>query len=127
MDVYKTQGAFSWSELTTSDPAAAARFYAEVFGWTAKDPDPAMGDYRVVSVGETPVAGIMAPPPGAPPMPSHWGCYVTVNSVDNTLERVQALGGTVLVPPMDVPTVGRMAVLKDPQGAVLSIIQYAAA
>ncbi len=124
MDVYKTQGAFSWSELTTSDPAKAASFYAEVFGWTVKDPDPAMGDYRVVSVGATQVAGIMAPPPGAPPMPSHWGCYVTVDSVENTLERVQALGGTVLVPPMDVPTVGRMAVFKDPQGAALSIIQY---
>jgi len=125
MDVFKTPGAFSWSELTTPDPAAAARFYGEVLGWTVKEPDPNMGGYRVVSVGGQGVAGIMAPPPGAPPMPPHWGCYVTVGNVDNTLERVQALGGTVLVPPMDVPTVGRMAVFKDPQGAILNIIQYA--
>ena len=125
MDVYKTQGCFSWAELTTSDPAAAARFYAEVFDWNVKDADPAMGGYRVVNVGETAVAGIMAPPPGAPAAPPHWGCYVTVKSVDNTLERVSALGGTVLVPAMDVPNVGRMAVFKDPQGAVLNIMQYA--
>ena len=127
MDVYKTQGAFSWSELTTSDPAAAARFYAEVFNWTVKEPDAAMGGYRVVNVGDAGVAGIMAPPPGAPPMAPNWACYVTVNSVDNTLERVSALGGVVLVAPIDVPTVGRMAVFKDPQGAVLSIIQYVTA
>ena len=125
MDVYKTHGAFSWSELTTSDPAAAARFYAEVFDWTVKEPDPAMGGYRVVNVGEVPVAGMMAPQPGAPSVPPHWGCFVTVKSVDNTLERVSALGGVVLVPAMDVPNVGRMAVIKDPQGAVLSVMQYA--
>ena len=57
MDVYKTHGAFSWSELTTSDPAAAARFYAEVFNWTVKDADPAMGGYRVVAIGDAAVAG----------------------------------------------------------------------
>ena len=125
MDVYKTQGAFSWSELTTSDPAAAASFYAEVFNWTVKAPDAAMGGYRVVNIGDASVAGIMAPPPGSPSVPPHWGCYVTVKSVDNTLERVSALGGVVLVPAMDVPNVGRMAVFKDPQGAVLSVMQYA--
>ena len=125
MDVYKTHGAFSWSELTTTDPAAAAAFYGELFGWVAKDMGESMGHYRVVSVGESGVGGIMSLPEGAPPMPPHWGCYVTVDNVETTLARCSALGGKTLVPAMDVPTVGRMAVLQDPQGAVLSVIQYA--
>lgn len=125
MDVYKTQGCFSWAELTTTDPAAAAQFYAQLFGWEVKAPLAEMGDYRIVNVGGVGVAGIMPPPPGAPAMPPNWGCYVTVNDTDETVKKCLSLGGKVLVPAMDVPTVGRMAVLQDPQGAMLSVIAYA--
>ena len=52
MDVYKTHGAFSWAELTTPDPAAAASFYGGLFGWSVKEMGPEMGGYRVVSVGD---------------------------------------------------------------------------
>ncbi len=124
MDVFKTPGAFSWSELTTTDPDAAAAFYSQLFGWTVKAPDAAMGDYRVVNIGEQGVAGIMAMPPGAPPMPPHWGSYVTVADADQTAAQCLALGGQVLVPAMDIPNVGRMVVLQDPQGAVISAIAY---
>lgn len=124
MDVYKTHGAFSWSELTTSDPVAAAAFYGKLFDWTTKDMDMGTGPYIVTAVGETQVAGIMSPPPGAPSMPPHWGCYVTVNNVEETLAACAALGGKTLMPGMDIPGVGRMAVLQDPQGAVLNIMAY---
>ena len=127
MDVYKTPGAFSWSELMTTDPAAAAQFYGALFGWTVKDMDMGTGPYRVANVGDTGVAGIMGMPPGAAPMPPAWGCYVTVDDVDATLAKAESLGGKTVMPPMDVPGVGRMAVLQDPQGAVLSIIKYASA
>jgi len=123
MDVYKTHGAFSWSELMTTDPEAAARFYGELFGWVAKDMGDAMGGYRVVNVGDTGVGGIMGCPEGQP-MPPQWGCYVTVDNVDATLAKCTALGGKTIVPPMEVPTVGRMAVIQDPQGATLSVMQY---
>ena len=125
MDVYKTHGAFSWSELTTTDPTAAAAFYGALLGWSVHEMGPEMGAYRVVNVGNEGVAGIMGMPPGAPPMPPHWGCYVTVTDVDTMLAKCAALGGKVLVPAMDVPTVGRMAVIQDPQGATLSLMQYA--
>ena len=125
MDVFKTTGAFSWNELTTTDPAAAAEFYGKLFGWNVKPPEAAMGGYRVVNVGDAGIGGIMGCPEGAPPMPPHWGAYVTVSNIDQTLERCTALGGKVLMPPMEVPGVGRMAVLQDPQGAVLSVIAYA--
>jgi hypothetical protein len=126
MDVFKTPGAFSWSELVTTDPARAAEFYGQLFGWNVKAPDEAMGGYRVVQLADASVAGIMAMPKDGPPMPPHWGCYVTVADTDQTVQRCIALGGKALMPPMDIPGVGRMAVLQDPQGAVLSVIAYAA-
>ena len=125
MDVYKTHGAFSWSELMTTDPEAASRFYGGLFGWTIKNMDMGTGPYHVASVGDTAVGGIMGMPPDAGAMPPAWGCYITVDNVDETIARCTALGGKTLMPPMDVPTVGRMAVLQDPQGAVFSVMTYA--
>ena len=125
MDAYKTHGAFSWSELMTSNPQAAGEFYGTLFGWTIDKMDMGTGPYHVVKVGETSVGGIMGKPPGAPAgMPSMWGCYVTVKNVDETLAKVRSLGGKVLMEPMEVQGVGRMAVIQDPQGATLSVITY---
>jgi predicted enzyme related to lactoylglutathione lyase len=124
MDPTKTPGAFSWNELTTTDPAAAGQFYGKLFGWSVKDMGAAMGHYLMANVGEHGVAGIMSNPPDAPAMPPHWGSYVTVASVEQTLEKATSLGGKVLMPGMDIPGVGRMAVLQDPQGAVLSVMAY---
>lgn len=126
MDVFKTHGAFSWSELTTGDPAAAAAFYGPLFGWRVEAMDMGGGPYHVLKVGETAVGGIMKAPPGAGPMPPAWGCYVTVDDVEATVARAAALGGKVVVPPMDVPGVGRMAVIADPQGATLNVMRYGA-
>ena len=125
MDAFKTHGAFSWNELMTTDPQAAAAFYGALFGWTSKDMDMGTGPYHVQNIGETSVAGIMGMPPGSPPgMPPAWGCYVTVSDVGQTLERCTSLGGKIIMPAMDIPGVGRMAVLQDPQGAVLSVMAY---
>lgn len=126
MDVFNTHGAFSWCELMTTDPEAAREFYTKLFGWGSKAMDMPNGRYTTLQVGETSVAGLMKLPADAPPgMPPYWGCYVTVADVDATCKQAQQLGGKVLVPVMDVPTVGRMAVIQDPQGAVLSVITYA--
>lgn len=123
MDVFTTPGAFSWCELVTTDPARAAEFYKSLFGWNVKEMAAEMGGYRVVSIGEQGVGGIMAAPQGQP-IPPHWGCYVTVADVDETIEKCKSLGGRVVMEPMEVPNVGRMAVLQDPQHAVLSVIAY---
>lgn len=124
MDVYKTHGAFSWSELATSDPDKASEFYGSLFGWTIKTMGPEMGGYRIAHVGESGVGGIMGIAPGANGMRPAWGVYVTVDDCDATLARAKALGGTVCVEPMEIPGVGRMAVFNDPQGAAISIMQY---
>jgi uncharacterized protein len=125
MDVTKTHGAFSWNELMTTDPKAAASFYGQLFGWKTSEMDMGPGGvYHLQNVGDKSVAGIMAIPPDAKGMPPMWGAYVTVDDVDATLERVTQLGGKVCMPPMDVPGVGRMAGFLDPQGAMLSVIKY---
>jgi hypothetical protein len=124
MDVFTTHGAFSWSELTTSDVAGARQFYGKLFGWQFRDMEMANGSYTTCQVGESSVAGMMKQP--EPDTPVGWGCYVTVRNIDDTVKQVTALGGKVLMPPFEVPTVGRMAVIQDPQGAMLSVITYAA-
>lgn len=124
MDVMKTHGAVSWSELMTTDPDGAKKFYSQLFGWSMKDMTVSSGAYSMGQVGEAAVVGIMSIPPQAAGMPPSWGTYVTVTDVDSTLKEVEQLGGKVLMPPFDVPNVGRMAVIQDPQGAALSIITY---
>ena len=125
MDAFKTHGAFSWSELMTSDPAGAAEFYGKLFGWAIKDMGAEMGGYRMVSVGESGMGGMMAIPAEAKGMPPRWGVYVTVSNLDETLAQAQAMGAKLCMDPMTVPGVGRMAAFNDPQGAMISVIQYA--
>jgi predicted enzyme related to lactoylglutathione lyase len=125
MDAFQTHGAFSWNELMTPDPAAAAHFYHQLLGWTFDSMEMGMGPYRVVKVDDQAVGGIMGVPPDAPAgMPPVWGCYVTVDNADETAGECAALGGKVLMPPTDIEGVGRFSVLQDPQGAVFSVIAY---
>ena len=126
MDAFQTPGAFSWCELMTTDPSAASRFYGELLGWKLETMNMGM-PYHVVKVGDASLGGIMGMPPGAPAgMPPVWVTYVTVADVDALVKRVAALGGTVRVPPTDIPTVGRFAVIVDPQGAAINVITYLA-
>jgi predicted enzyme related to lactoylglutathione lyase len=68
--------------------------------------------------------GIMPMPPrGACALP-HWGSYVTVHDVDATARHAEVLGAKTLVPPTDIPNVGRFCTFQDPQGAVISAITY---
>ena len=124
-DPFKQHGTFSWFELMTSDVDGAKKFYANLFGWNTEDMP--MGDmnYTIVKVGEEGLGGIMSTPPQAEGAPPNWGVYVTVDDVDATAGKAEELGGKILVPPTDIPNVGRFCVLQDPQGAVISAITYA--
>jgi predicted enzyme related to lactoylglutathione lyase len=115
------EGVFVWDELGTSDVDAAQRFYEEVFGWTTSDMGPDYGGYRIFNRGDTGVAGLMTLPDSS--IPPHWQPYVAVDDPDATAKKATELGGSVLMEPMDVPEVGRIAVLRDPQGATFGIIK----
>jgi predicted enzyme related to lactoylglutathione lyase len=120
-----THGAFSWTELTTTDTKAARKFYGTLLGWQFQDMDMGKSTYTVINVGGQGVGGITAVPPNAKGMPPAWGGYVTVDDVDAVIARVAGLGGRVLLAPTDIPTVGRFATVMDPQGATLLLITYA--
>jgi predicted enzyme related to lactoylglutathione lyase len=122
---FTTHGAFSWTELTTSDTKAARTFYGKLLGWQFQDMDMGNGTYAVINVAGQGVGGITAVPPNAKSMPPAWGGYVTVDDIDAVAARVAGLGGRVLLAPTDIPTVGRFATIMDPQGATLSLITYA--
>lgn len=121
---------FSWDELMTTDPAAASAFYAKVFGWEplAMDMGPG-GTYTLLqrpgvqtAKGEPVHAGgVMKSPPGVPY--SFWLPYVLVDNTDALTERAARLGAQILVPPMDIPGVGRFSSWSDPQKASIAVIQ----
>ncbi|MCW8085261.1 VOC family protein [Sabulicella glaciei] len=115
---------FLWYELMTPDPEAASRFYGAVLGWGARKATMPGVDYHLLGTEAGDVAGMMAPPPGAPMQPS-WMGYVAVDDVDAAAEAILADGGAQRVPPTDIPGVGRFAVLTDPQGVLLAIMRGA--
>src|SRR5262249_22482881 len=114
------EGVFVWDELGTSDADGAQRFYEQVFGWTTNDMGPDYGGYRIFNVGETGIAGLMRLPDAS--IPPHWQPYVAVDDPDATVAKATELGGSALMETMDVPEVGRISVLRDPQGATFGII-----
>ena len=113
-------GAFTWSELMAAEPMAAAGFYETVTGLQMIDADPGDGSSYTGFTRDgtlaTMVAGTMAPP--MPGMPAVWNVYLGADDVDAVAAKAKELGGSVMAPPFDIP-VGRMAVLVDPQGAVI--------
>jgi predicted enzyme related to lactoylglutathione lyase len=112
-------GALSWTELVTSDADAAKAFYTDLFGWSYDDRP--VGDgvvYSMAQLDGKSVAALF----GADEAP-RWNCYITVESVDEAVERARRLGAQVLAEPFDVMTAGRSAVLADPTGGVFYLWQ----
>ncbi|WP_132993050.1 VOC family protein [Gordonia zhaorongruii] len=120
-DYSAPMGAPVWLDLTTSDADRAAGFYAQVFGWTASDPDPALGGYRMLSARGREVAGLVQAGPDGPA--DAWSVYFHVADAANVATRAESLGATTLVPAMAVGDLGVMAVLADPAGAAFALWQ----
>lgn len=118
-------GDFIWYELLTSDADAAQNFYGSVLGWSFADSGQPEMDYRIINAGEHGVGGLMAITPemaqhGARPT---WLGYIAVEDVDKTVESVEHGGGKVMMPAMDIPQVGRIAMVADPQGAPFYVMK----
>jgi uncharacterized protein len=114
-------GVFVWDELGTTDVDGAQRFYEDVFGWTTTDMGLEYGGYRIFNRGETGIAGMMIVPDKS--IEARWQPYVAVDDPDATTAKATQLGGSAVMEPMDVPKVGRIGVLRDPQGATFGIIK----
>jgi predicted enzyme related to lactoylglutathione lyase len=110
-------GATCWCELDTTDTDAAERFYTKVFPWTAKKSP----EYTEWQLGGTSIGGMMKIPKEWGPVPPNWLVYFMVDDVDQAVAKATGLGAAPIVPGMDIPNMGRFAVLKDPQGAVFAL------
>jgi predicted enzyme related to lactoylglutathione lyase len=118
-------GQFVWYELMTTDAAAAKKFYPPVTGWGIQKWDDPSLDYSMWTAGGVPIAGVLdlTPEQRAQGIPANWLPYVAVDSVDGTTAKATSLGGKVVIAPFDIPGVGRMAVLQDPQGATIALLR----
>jgi hypothetical protein len=114
-------GDFCWNELVTTSVPAAKKFYTGLLGWKTRPFDKGMVDYTIIQKGRDGMGGMMKCP--SPGNPAQWIPYILVADVDATVKKARKLRGKVCMPPMDVPTVGRIAVLSDPQGAAFGIIK----
>src|SRR5207249_2866560 len=116
-------GRLVWTELMTTDTKAAETFYDKVVGWTSEpfgnSPTPYTQFKRSGGAG---VGGLMERPADMN-MPPFWSMYIAVPNFDEAVAQIKRLGGSELSPVIDVPTVGRMQMLKDPQGAAFYILQ----
>jgi len=115
-------GKFVWYELATRDGGEAKAFYAQILGWAAREVSQAGRPYSLLTVGDTPVAGLMPLPDEAGAAP-HWLGYVGVDDVDAAVATTRRLAGAVYVPPTEVPGVSRFSIVADPQRATLGLIE----
>jgi uncharacterized protein len=125
MSVMSPHGRFVWYELMTTDVKLAKAFYASVMGWGSRGAPAQSSPYRLFTIGDFPVAGLMnlsedARRTGTPP---YWIGYVGVDDVDSAVRRTMQLGGAVYVPPTDVPNISRFSVVADPQMATLALVK----
>ena len=124
--VVNEHGAVGWVELASRDVEGAKSFYTELLGWTAEtgESPTGEGEYTSVMVGERMNAGMLAMNENWPPdVPAYWSIYIYVDDLDAAIASTKELGGTVIMPRMDIPEVGGMAVIQDPTGAALSIME----
>ena len=120
--VQTAAGRFVWHDHASTDVDKAKSFYSELLGWEIETWKPGEMDYPMISANGQQHGGFGAAQGGAP---SHWLGHVVVENVDATAQKARQAGGAIVAEPMDIPEVGRMVVISDPQGAVISAFQPA--
>jgi predicted enzyme related to lactoylglutathione lyase len=122
-EVVSEANAVVWNELNTRDPEAAKTFYTDVFGWGFEEQQFETGTYTSLRVGDSPVGGMIDITGRAPEeVPAHWLVYFAVDDTDATAAKATDSGGGVALEPFDISGVGRIAILKDPFGAVFAVM-----
>ena len=111
-------GTIVWSELMTTEVEKAKAFYGKTLGLTFEPFGETNPGYWIAMRDGRPVWGIMdmtARPGG----PSGWFTYMAVDDLDARVSAAQAAGAQLCMPVFEVPTVGRIAILQDPTGALI--------
>lgn len=122
-EIVKESSAVVWNELNTRDTEAAKSFYGAVFGWGFEEREFETGTYASIKVGEDSVGGMIDITGRAPDeVPAHWLVYFAVDDVDATVAKATDSGGGVALEAFDIAEVGRIAIVKDPFGAVFAVM-----
>lgn len=117
-------GKFVWRDLVTEDPDAVKPFYAALFGWQFEEGRALGAPYTLVKSGGQYIAGISKTRrPQADQPVSQWLSFMSVADVDRAVEQTRAAGGSLVAGPLDLPNVGRGAVVVDPDGAPLGLLR----
>ena len=119
--IARNHGRFVWYELLTTNARAATSFYSDVIGWQPQQVTE-LGDYTMWVAEQGPVGGVTVLPESAKQLGASpfWQANIEVADVDEAVAKVTQLGGKVYVTE-DVPGIGRLAVIADPQGAVIAV------
>ena len=126
-EIVNETGTLSWNELVSTDIEGVKPFYKAVFGWDAETHGDGPMAYTEWKLGGRSIGGGMAKPPMMPAaVPSHWAVYFAVDDTDAAVAKVTELGGSTIMPPMDIEP-GRFAVVADPSGAMFNVIKMNAA
>ncbi len=107
-----------WADVSPTDLDLARTFYSAVLGWDIPPGREEFGGYATASVGTDGIAGLMPNDGSTPPL---WTLYFASDDADATCAAIEAAGGTVMVPPMEVGDFGRMVIAADPTGAVFGV------
>jgi predicted enzyme related to lactoylglutathione lyase len=117
-------GTMNWAEVQTKDPAAARRFYEQVFGYETEEAQMAgPSPYVLLKVNGQPTAGLIKIGEDWGDVPSNWSVVFEVEDTDAAIAKAEELGGKRITEPMDIPEVGRFAVVADPWGAPFQVIK----
>lgn len=124
------QGEFVWTEIASNDAEKCKAFYTAVFGWKFKEStsatnsdDKGMKYDEFATISDHPAGGLYQIDPkwfGDKVPPAHFMTYVAVDDVDANAKLATELGGGIVRGPMDIPNVGRMAIIQDPTGAMIA-------
>ena len=123
MAKHQQSGRFVWYDLITTDTEAAIDFYGKVIGWGTEAFEGGPGPYTMLTNQGAPFGGLMDIEPGMGEIRPHWLPYISTPDVDETVEKIQELGGNIHVAPQDIPGAGRFAIATDPQGGVFAVFE----
>lgn len=121
--IVNVPGALVWNELTTTDIARAGEFYSGLFGWGIDAKTFGSTGYTIFQNGDRGAGGMFKLTPDMAGVPPFWLVYFAVDDCDAKVKKATELGATTIKPAADIPTVGRFAILQDPQGAAFAIIK----
>ena len=118
-------GTFCWHELLSKNAELCKTFYSELFGWDSKEQEIGGMKHTIFSKDGAGLASMIQISEEMGGVSPAWVTYIAVDDVDAAVKRAGDLGGKVVIPPSDIPDVGRVAMVVDPGDTAVALIKLA--